>query len=241
MIPRLAVVLVAACVLASGAIRPSAMGQTAAPQLPSSPMTFGAFVVRFSTDGTFMLEGQGWPSMPGTWRTRGSQIDLGISDRTAGCDEPGRYRFQVEGSPTEFRSRVRRLRAAADDLRPQHVAPDGEAEAIPARRIVRTAGARRAGAAQDATTSQRQLALVPRTAGFGRRRRPEPPRPLGRQDGREHSLAHADSGARAFQPDRLGQPHLRHQRHQQPTRKRLSGPACTATATRRRIARATAG
>ena len=82
--------------------RPSAMGQTAAPQLPSSPMTFGVFVVRFSANGTFMLEGQGWPSIrapggPGARRSTWSH-----PDRTAGCDEPGRYRFRVESSRLSF-------------------------------------------------------------------------------------------------------------------------------------------
>ncbi len=116
-------------------------------------MTFGAFVVRFSTDGTFMLEGQGWPSMPGTWRTRGSQIDLGISDRTAGCDEPGRYRFQVERSRLSFD-------LVFDDCVPRRMIfdrsswrPTSEAEAIPERRIVRTAAASPV-VVQDATTSR---------------------------------------------------------------------------------------
>ena len=70
-----------------------------------------------------MLEGQGWPNIPGTWRTRGAQIDLVTSDdRTAGCNEPGRYRFQVENSRLHFRSRLRRLRAAADDFRSEQLA-----------------------------------------------------------------------------------------------------------------------
>jgi hypothetical protein len=41
-------------------------GQQAAPPISSSPLRFGVFAARFASDGTFSLEGQGWPSFKGT-------------------------------------------------------------------------------------------------------------------------------------------------------------------------------
>jgi outer membrane protein assembly factor BamB len=116
----------------------TAMGQTTPPQIPSSPLTFGVFVVRFSANGTFMLEGQGWPSLRGSWKTRGQQIDLVTPDRTVGCDEPGRYRFRVEDSRLSFDlvsddCMLRRMIFDRSSWR-----PEGEDEPTPERRIVRT-------------------------------------------------------------------------------------------------------
>ena len=188
-----------------------------------------------------MLEGQGWPLHAGHLE------DQGLADRPGHPGPDSRLRragtVSVSGRefPTEFRSRVRRLRAAADDLRSQQLAsrrarprpvPSGAScERSPRSPVV----------LPEAGDFGGQLAVVPGTAGVGHRRRPESPGPVGRQERREHSLAHADSRPRAFQPHRLGSPHLRHQRHQHRHESDASVPACTATATRRTIARATAG
>src|SRR5215204_6082050 len=40
--------------------------------LPSEPLKFGAFVVRFDPAGTLTLEGKGWPKLNGSWKSRGS-------------------------------------------------------------------------------------------------------------------------------------------------------------------------
>ena len=71
-------------------------------QLPDSPLTFGAFVARFGSDGSFTLEGQGWPAFKGTWKTAGEQVELATSGGPAGCDAPGRYRFRLEGGRVSF-------------------------------------------------------------------------------------------------------------------------------------------
>ena len=44
--------------------------------LPESPLSFGAFTARFAADGGFTLEGKGWPSLAGTWKTEGALIEL---------------------------------------------------------------------------------------------------------------------------------------------------------------------
>ena len=139
MMRRLAVVVGAAWVLATGVLGSPVIGQTAPPRIPSSPLTFGVFVIQFNPDGTFLLQGQGWPNIPGTWRVRGSQLDLITSDRTAGCDQAGRYRFRVEGSRLSFD-------VVFDDCVPRRMIfdrsswrPSNEVEPIAERRIVRTA------------------------------------------------------------------------------------------------------
>ena len=44
--------------------------------LPSAPLAFGAFTARFDPAGTFTLDGQGWPSMGGTFTLSGNDIAL---------------------------------------------------------------------------------------------------------------------------------------------------------------------
>ena len=45
-----------------------------APQFPTTPLKFGAFVARFDAAGTFTLKGQGWPAQHGNWKLTGSEI-----------------------------------------------------------------------------------------------------------------------------------------------------------------------
>jgi outer membrane protein assembly factor BamB len=126
-----------ASVLAAGVF-----GQQAAPQLPSSPLKFGVFAVRFGSDGTFTMEGQGWPTFKGTWKTAGARVEI-VSDGPRGCEGQGRYRFRVEGTRLRFD-------LDADDCVPRRMIldrstwrPAGEAESVPERRIVRAAAAPR--------------------------------------------------------------------------------------------------
>ncbi len=134
----LAGVLAAAGVLTSGALSSTLMGQAAPPQLPASPLKFGTFVVRFASNGTFELKGESGSPLKGTWKTRGQQVDLGASDGPPGCNEPGRYRFRVESTRLNFElvfddCVLRRMIFDGSSWR-----PEGAAEPMPERRIVRT-------------------------------------------------------------------------------------------------------
>ncbi len=120
----------------------SVIGHQTVVQLPSHSMSFGAFTSRFETGGTFSLEGQGWPAMKGTWKIVEAEVELLLSGGPGGCDGPGRYRYRVEGDRVSFD-------LVSDDCRPRKMildrstwVPSGTAKTIPARRIVRTAGAR---------------------------------------------------------------------------------------------------
>ncbi len=140
---QLALVLASAIVTtsASDSLR-TAFAQQASAQLPSHPLSFGAFVVRFDPGGTFTLQGQGWPALNGNWKNKGTEVALSMSGGPGGCDGTGRYQFRVEGKSVSFD-------LVADDCRPRRMildrstwSPVGETKIIPARNFSRTAGAR---------------------------------------------------------------------------------------------------
>ena len=111
-------------------------------QLPTEPLAFGAFIVRFNPGGTFTLEGKGWPALNGNWKLLGSEIELLMSGGPGGCDGPGRYRLRNEGKHVGFdlvadECRVRRMIIDRSTW-----APASEARTIPPRRITATAKAR---------------------------------------------------------------------------------------------------
>ncbi|HWQ34044.1 MAG TPA: PQQ-binding-like beta-propeller repeat protein [Blastocatellia bacterium] len=80
----------------AGAIRQTEL------QLPATPLKFGAFTARFNADGTFRLEGTGWPALSGNWKRTGDELELVTAKAPRGCDGPGRYRVRVEGSHVSF-------------------------------------------------------------------------------------------------------------------------------------------
>ena len=139
--PGIALLLVIGMVAAS-ASRPAAASPQKDVQVPSSQLKFGAFVAKFDSGGAFTLEGSGWPRLAGNWKTRGDEIEISTPGGPKGCDGPGRYRVRVDGNHVSFD-------LISDECRPRGMildhstwGPEGEAKAIPARQIVRTAGAR---------------------------------------------------------------------------------------------------
>jgi outer membrane protein assembly factor BamB len=125
-----------------GSLAPSVRAQEAAVQLPTYPLAFGAFTVRFDSGGTFSLEGKGWPSMNGNWKANGSEVELTMSGGPGGCDGPGKYRPKVDGKRISFD-------LVSDDCRVRQMildrsswSPAGEMKTIPTRRFVLTSNAR---------------------------------------------------------------------------------------------------
>jgi len=111
-------------------------------QVPSSKLTFGAFAAQFDSNRTFTLEGKGWPSMKGNWKSKGDEIELSMSGGPDGCSGPGRYRIHLDGSHITFdvisdECTVRRMIIDRSTW-----VPPGEVKTIAPRRIVTTAGAR---------------------------------------------------------------------------------------------------
>ena len=108
-------------------------------QLPAVDLRYAAFKARFAADGTFKLEGAGWPPFNGSWKSQGDEVTvLTTGGPAATCAGPGRYRFQID------KTRVK-LAVVADDcvqrrmiLNESAWLPEGEAAPIPERRIVLT-------------------------------------------------------------------------------------------------------
>ena len=109
------------------------------PALPAGPLAFGAFTSEFKTDGTFLITGQGWPKLEGTWKTSGANLELQLEPAPRGCEGPGRYTFVVSSGHLS-------LSVVTDDCQPRRMIldrsswrPSTERVVVPERRIVRTA------------------------------------------------------------------------------------------------------
>src|SRR5215203_5017509 len=110
--------------------------------LPSEPLKFGAFLVRFDPAGTLTLEGQGWPKLNGSWKSQGSEVEFLMSGGPGGCDGPGKYRVTTVDKHLT-------LDLVADECKVRQMildrstwSPAGEAAVKPARKITLTSHAR---------------------------------------------------------------------------------------------------
>jgi len=99
-----------------------------------------AFTLRFDPAGTFMLSGDGWPSMAGKWTTSGREVALQLQNGPKDCTGAGRYTFSVDGARVSFN-------LIADACQPRRMIldrsqwlPPGVQPAMEARRIVRVGG-----------------------------------------------------------------------------------------------------
>jgi len=132
------VALVAGAVAAGGqpllpAAQPRIAQQTS--PLPIGELAFGAFVGEFAADGSFRIDGQGWPPLIGSWERRQGEIVLVLSEPPEGCGGEGRYEFEVTAGRLS-------LRLVADECVPRQMIldgstwrPAGEAESIAERAI----------------------------------------------------------------------------------------------------------
>jgi outer membrane protein assembly factor BamB len=109
--------------------------------LPTAPLRFGFFMLQFAPDGTFALEGQGWPPFTGTWTVEGPEVALRTPGIDKGCEGPGRYQFVIQGTHLRFT-------LVSDDCTPRRMIldrsewrPPDEAVVATPRRIVRTGAA----------------------------------------------------------------------------------------------------
>jgi outer membrane protein assembly factor BamB len=111
--------------------------------LPSGILVFGGFSGEFYANGSYRIEGEGWPALVGTFTANGSELLLLSREGPGECTGPGRYAFEVEGGRLS-------LRLKTDDCVPRRMILDGSVwrpagvtEAPPERRIqLRSAGKR---------------------------------------------------------------------------------------------------
>ena len=94
--------LLAIGIVTTGTSRPAAASPQTDVQVPSTKLTFGTFAAQFDSNRTFTLEGKGWPSMKGNWKSKVDEIELSMSGGPDGCGGPGRYRIQGDGSHIGF-------------------------------------------------------------------------------------------------------------------------------------------
>lgn len=109
-------------------------------QIPSYPMKFGVFVAQFDASGTFTMEGDRWPTLKGSWKTKGDEIELLMAAAPKGCEGAGQYKVKVDGKKVGFE-------LISDDCVPHRMIldrstwmPATEVKTIPTRRIVKSKG-----------------------------------------------------------------------------------------------------
>jgi outer membrane protein assembly factor BamB len=108
------------------------------PLVPSTPLQYRVFTATFGADGSFLLEGQGWPAFKGTWKAEADEVVLVTPVAPKGCEAPGRYRIGRNGSELT-------LAVVSDECQPRRMIlhdsrwrPEGDTPPIPERRIERT-------------------------------------------------------------------------------------------------------
>ena len=109
--------------------------------LPDYPLTLGVFVMHFYSGGTFSIEGKGWPTVNGSWKLNGSELEL-MGVGPGSCEVTGRYRLRREGKGLGFE-------LISDECRTRKMILNGsswrsadEPKTIPVRRISHTSTAR---------------------------------------------------------------------------------------------------
>jgi outer membrane protein assembly factor BamB len=144
-----ATIAVVCLTVATGIAAPAAAGSQSESPLPTGPLVFGGFSGEFNPDGSFSIEGRGWPTLTGTWTLDGKALDLSLGDAPRGCAAPARYTFEVSDG------RLHLSLSGTDACMPRRMILDGstwrpadEAEEI-AERVIRHRAAPRPPALPD--------------------------------------------------------------------------------------------
>jgi outer membrane protein assembly factor BamB len=111
------------------------------PQLPSVPLHYGFFTIRFASDGAFSIVGKEWPPFSGSWTVANDEVTVTTIGGPKECPQPGRYRFRVENTRLS-------LALLSDDCGPRRMVlkdstwgPEGTGQ-VASRTIVRRGPAR---------------------------------------------------------------------------------------------------
>jgi outer membrane protein assembly factor BamB len=134
------VLRITTCLLAIGlSVSAAAVSTQQTSGIPSTPMRYGFFSIAFASNGSFSLEGQGWPTFKGSWKAVRDELTVatpGVQD----CSGPGRYRFRLEGTHLVFTLIEDSCEPRRMILHDSTWVPEGEKRVIPERKIVRTGG-----------------------------------------------------------------------------------------------------
>jgi outer membrane protein assembly factor BamB len=117
----------------------SVAGARQAVSIPDIPLTFGAFTAQFRSDGTFSLSEKGESPFRGRWSVEAGEMRLSVDDPQKLCADSGRYGVAADGARLSFtlvadNCQLRRMIFDKSEWRPA-----SETQAVPERRLVRTA------------------------------------------------------------------------------------------------------
>lgn len=134
--PALAAAVLAVLALAAAATAHEPGGRPQAPSPPPGELLFGGFAAEFAGDGTFVIRGQGWPELAGSWSMEGAELVLVVPGAPQGCEGAGRYRVSVDAGHLRLQAvadgcEVRRMILNGSDWRPA-----SEPAAAPERALV---------------------------------------------------------------------------------------------------------
>src|SRR6476659_3529703 len=65
--------------------------------LPLTQLHYGFFTLKFSADGSFTLQGQGWPTFDGSWTANKDELTV-VTPTVQDCGGRGRYRVRLDGT-----------------------------------------------------------------------------------------------------------------------------------------------
>jgi outer membrane protein assembly factor BamB len=116
--------------------------QDARPPVPSSMLRYREFTMRFAPDGSFELQGTGYPTFKGTWKPVGAdEVEIAAPNARGGCPESARYRVRSQERWTVLEAVTDPCEGRQFFLDRSRWLPDGVnvKDVVPARKIVRTA------------------------------------------------------------------------------------------------------
>jgi len=116
--------------------------QQPAAGVPSGLLRYREFTIRFAPDGTFELQGTGYPTFKGTWKPAGSgEVEIAAPNGRGACPEPARYRIRADERWTVLETVSDPCGQRQFFLDRSRWLPDGVkvTDVVPKRAIVRTA------------------------------------------------------------------------------------------------------
>ena len=115
--------------------------------VPSTLLRYREFTMRFAPDGSFELQGTGYPTFKGTWKAQGAnEVEIVAPNNRGACPEPARYRIRTEQRWTILDVVNDPCANRQFFLDRSTWLPEGVSvkDVLPPRKIVRTASPRRA-------------------------------------------------------------------------------------------------
>ena len=114
--------------------------------VPSALLRYREFTMRFAPDGSFELQGTGYPTFKGSWKPQAEgEVEIVAPNQRGGCPEPARYRVRRDRRWTILEAVTDPCAGRQFFLDRSSWRPDGVnvKDVLPARRIVRAAASGR--------------------------------------------------------------------------------------------------